>query len=162
ARSRRWSWASCRRRRRMRDGSPRRAGRGPRRGRQRQRRRGTWGCGLLVRPAVGNGACARGAAGPQETGEPAVRPRQGVSGAGGEIGRKALCRGISGNVKIASPRAPDSYPLRHTKGLAVATEDVVKPETGTAAAAGHPIGFWFFFWGEFAERSSYYGMRAIL
>lgn len=28
--------------------------------------------------------------------------------------------------------------------------------------SGHPIGFWFFFWGEFAERSSYYGMRAIL
>ncbi len=27
---------------------------------------------------------------------------------------------------------------------------------------GHPIGFWFFFWGEFAERCSYYGMRAIL
>ncbi len=27
---------------------------------------------------------------------------------------------------------------------------------------GHPKGFWFFFWGEFAERSSYYGMRAIL
>ena len=27
---------------------------------------------------------------------------------------------------------------------------------------GHPIGFWFFFWGELAERSSYYGMRAIL
>ena len=26
----------------------------------------------------------------------------------------------------------------------------------------HPVGFWFFFWGEFAERSSYYGMRAIL
>jgi POT family proton-dependent oligopeptide transporter len=26
----------------------------------------------------------------------------------------------------------------------------------------HPIGFWFFFWGEFAERASYYGMRAIL
>jgi len=26
----------------------------------------------------------------------------------------------------------------------------------------HPIGFWFFFWGEFAERSCYYGMRAIL
>jgi dipeptide/tripeptide permease len=34
------------------------------------------------------------------------------------------------------------------------------------AAAGtpntHPTGFWFFFWGEFAERASYYGMRAIL
>src|SRR5436309_896031 len=28
--------------------------------------------------------------------------------------------------------------------------------------AGHPKGFWFFFWGEFAERCSYYGMRAIL
>lgn len=27
---------------------------------------------------------------------------------------------------------------------------------------GHPIGFFFFFWGEFAERCSYYGMRAIL
>jgi POT family proton-dependent oligopeptide transporter len=26
----------------------------------------------------------------------------------------------------------------------------------------HPKGFWFFFWGEFAERCSYYGMRAIL
>jgi dipeptide/tripeptide permease len=26
----------------------------------------------------------------------------------------------------------------------------------------HPTAFWFFFWGEFAERSSYYGMRAIL
>jgi POT family proton-dependent oligopeptide transporter len=27
---------------------------------------------------------------------------------------------------------------------------------------GHPRGLWFFFWGEFAERCSYYGMRAIL
>jgi POT family proton-dependent oligopeptide transporter len=26
----------------------------------------------------------------------------------------------------------------------------------------HPTGFWFLFWGEFAERASYYGMRAIL
>ena len=26
----------------------------------------------------------------------------------------------------------------------------------------HPIAFWFFIWGEFAERCSYYGMRAIL
>jgi len=26
----------------------------------------------------------------------------------------------------------------------------------------HPLGFWFFFWGEFAERCSYYGMRAVL
>jgi POT family proton-dependent oligopeptide transporter len=27
---------------------------------------------------------------------------------------------------------------------------------------GHPTAFWFIFWGEFAERCSYYGMRAIL
>ncbi|MBN2577403.1 MAG: MFS transporter [Pirellulales bacterium] len=26
----------------------------------------------------------------------------------------------------------------------------------------HPLGFWFFFWGEFAERCCFYGMRAIL
>lgn len=26
----------------------------------------------------------------------------------------------------------------------------------------HPIAFWFFFWGEFAERCSFYGMKAIL
>ena len=26
----------------------------------------------------------------------------------------------------------------------------------------HPAGLWFFFWGEFAERASFYGMRAIL
>jgi POT family proton-dependent oligopeptide transporter len=28
--------------------------------------------------------------------------------------------------------------------------------------ARHPAGFWFIFWGELAERCSYYGMRAIL
>jgi dipeptide/tripeptide permease len=28
--------------------------------------------------------------------------------------------------------------------------------------ASHPRGFWFFFWGEFAERCSFYGMRGIL
>jgi dipeptide/tripeptide permease len=27
---------------------------------------------------------------------------------------------------------------------------------------GHPTGFWFFFWGELAERCSFYGMQAIL
>ena len=31
-----------------------------------------------------------------------------------------------------------------------------------ARPQGHPPAIWFFFWGEFAERSSYYGMRAIL
>jgi POT family proton-dependent oligopeptide transporter len=32
---------------------------------------------------------------------------------------------------------------------------------GTDSKA-HPTGFWFIFWGEFAERCSFYGMRAIL
>jgi POT family proton-dependent oligopeptide transporter len=34
--------------------------------------------------------------------------------------------------------------------------------TSDVANSNHPVGFWFFFWGEFAERCSYYGMRAIL
>jgi solute carrier family 15 (oligopeptide transporter), member 1 len=38
-----------------------------------------------------------------------------------------------------------------------------KSDTQLASANNsHPTGFWFFFWGEFAERCSYYGMRAIL
>jgi POT family proton-dependent oligopeptide transporter len=37
------------------------------------------------------------------------------------------------------------------------------PKTGFRGyLARHPIGFWFIFWGELAERCSYYGMRAIL
>src|SRR4051812_2148904 len=32
----------------------------------------------------------------------------------------------------------------------------------TPVSTKHPPAIWFFFWGEFAERSSYYGMRAIL
>jgi POT family proton-dependent oligopeptide transporter len=38
------------------------------------------------------------------------------------------------------------------------TGSVIAPPQAT----GHPLAFWFFFWGEFAERCSYYGMRAIL
>src|SRR3954467_7018604 len=39
----------------------------------------------------------------------------------------------------------------------------VAPATGFfTLLTQHPIGFWFIFWGEFAERCSYYGMRAIL
>ncbi len=39
--------------------------------------------------------------------------------------------------------------------------------TATSSDAGkisthHPIAFWFFFWGEFAERCSFYGMKVIL
>ncbi len=36
------------------------------------------------------------------------------------------------------------------------------PAPTPGVPTGHPTGFWFFFWGEFAERCSYYGMRAIL
>lgn len=36
------------------------------------------------------------------------------------------------------------------------------PPAARASVFDHPLGFWFFFWGEFAERCSYYGMRAIL
>lgn len=43
---------------------------------------------------------------------------------------------------------------------------VIASEEAAAARRGgllaHPPGFWFFFWGEFAERCSYYGMRAVL
>src|SRR5580700_11373892 len=35
-------------------------------------------------------------------------------------------------------------------------------DVNAAASSRHPTGLWFFFWGEFAERCSYYGMRTIL
>lgn len=44
----------------------------------------------------------------------------------------------------------------------MATAELVPPDLSTPVKTNHPIGFWFFFWGEFAERCSYYGMRAIL
>lgn len=46
----------------------------------------------------------------------------------------------------------------------MATEEAVKPTTGTAnpVPQTHPKGFFFLFAGEFAERFSFYGMRAIL
>jgi dipeptide/tripeptide permease len=40
------------------------------------------------------------------------------------------------------------------------TDQVVAAKA--AVPTSHPLGFYFFFWGEFAERCSYYGMRAIL
>ena len=42
--------------------------------------------------------------------------------------------------------------------------DIAKPQSKSLLASllNHPTGFWFIFWGEFAERCSYYGMRAIL
>jgi solute carrier family 15 (oligopeptide transporter), member 1 len=54
--------------------------------------------------------------------------------------------------------------------MALSTGDSVGAAPAEAAPArgirgffaSHPIGFWFIFWGEFAERASYYGMRGIL
>ncbi|TMQ32946.1 MAG: POT family MFS transporter, partial [Planctomycetota bacterium] len=39
--------------------------------------------------------------------------------------------------------------------------DVLPPVTAEVPSS-HPRGFYFIFWGEFAERCSYYGMRAIM
>ena len=44
----------------------------------------------------------------------------------------------------------------------MSTDSEMSPNIAFTASKGHPKGFWFFFWGEFAERCSYYGMRAIL
>ncbi len=68
------------------------------------------------------------------------------------------------------PPAPDegSAPVNNevfdAEPSAAAGETMIAAaEPGAPAmATSHPIGFWFFFWGELAERSSYYGMRAIL
>jgi POT family proton-dependent oligopeptide transporter len=50
--------------------------------------------------------------------------------------------------------------MQNSSGSASFTEQT-RPVEKTGAD-GHPRGFFFIFWGEFAERSSYYGMRAIL
>src|SRR5215471_5650178 len=48
-------------------------------------------------------------------------------------------------------------------GDSVGAPDISLPARGIRGFfASHPIGFWFIFWGEFAERASYYGMRGIL
>src|SRR4051795_51399 len=45
-----------------------------------------------------------------------------------------------------------------------ADPSIAKPQSPSFLGSlfNHPTGFWFIFWGEFAERCSYYGMRAIL
>ncbi len=44
--------------------------------------------------------------------------------------------------------------------MTTSTTDAPAPAGGDSTR--HPPAIWFFFWGEFAERSSYYGMRAIM
>jgi len=47
--------------------------------------------------------------------------------------------------------------------MALDTENAVADSAPAAKVpTSHPVGFWFFFWGEFAERASFYGMRTIL
>jgi POT family proton-dependent oligopeptide transporter len=47
--------------------------------------------------------------------------------------------------------------------MALDTENAAADSAPAAKVpTGHPVGFWFFFWGEFAERASFYGMRTIL
>ena len=41
-------------------------------------------------------------------------------------------------------------------------ESMLDDSASRPAPTSHPTGFWFFFWGELAERCSYDGMRAIL
>jgi POT family proton-dependent oligopeptide transporter len=46
---------------------------------------------------------------------------------------------------------------------ATAEPDISKPKPSVIQTLiNHPIGFWFIFWGELAERCSFYGMMAIL
>src|SRR5205823_2642250 len=53
--------------------------------------------------------------------------------------------------------------LAPTLGEGPDPEMVHRPLTKPAGFfSRHPVGFWFFFWGELAERSCFYGMRAIL
>ena len=47
--------------------------------------------------------------------------------------------------------------MNHTPAPAAASGSFI-----TRFFRAHPLGFWFFFWGEFAERGSYYGMLTIL
>jgi POT family proton-dependent oligopeptide transporter len=60
-----------------------------------------------------------------------------------------------------APVPEDSFPVPIPDGNG-------EPKAAAAGApsvaipTSHPPAIWFFFWGEFAERSSYYGMRTIL
>jgi len=62
--------------------------------------------------------------------------------------------------ETAAPENTDANPYQ-----APIANGTAATEAATAISphrTSHPIGFWFFFWGELAERCSYYGMRAIL
>src|SRR5262245_49746595 len=60
-----------------------------------------------------------------------------------------------------SSKAPDEQVLQ-SEQMAQNIADTPASNPVVRFFKSHPKGFWFFFWGEFAERCSYYGMRAIL
>jgi POT family proton-dependent oligopeptide transporter len=62
----------------------------------------------------------------------------------------------------ASTRLSDGLPGKPGPALDGANVAVPSGNAFVRFFASHPTGFWFFFWGELAERSCYYGMRAIL
>ncbi|HXG11687.1 MAG TPA: oligopeptide:H+ symporter [Gemmataceae bacterium] len=65
-----------------------------------------------------------------------------------------------------APQEAERAPASPALALAVDETRTAPEKAGPGGLLGyfkgHPVGFWFFFWGEFAERCSYYGMRAIL
>src|SRR6266542_5509091 len=77
---------------------------------------------------------------------------------------------------MGAPNGPNenitTSPATDPAAQLAASSAETAPTPAVAAAAqqtgfwqfirSHPPGFWFIFWGEFAERCSYYGMRAIL
>jgi solute carrier family 15 (oligopeptide transporter), member 1 len=67
----------------------------------------------------------------------------------------------------ADPQTPDQNTDRPPKpkaddGNGYAGQSALPSNPIARFFLSHPTGFWFFFWGEFAERCSFYGMRAIL
>ncbi len=69
-------------------------------------------------------------------------------------------RDIDGGIRSQGP--PPHVGVQNQVSDFPDTKAEPAPGHEVPVAEGHPTGFWFFFWGEFAERCSYYGMRAIL
>jgi proton-dependent oligopeptide transporter, POT family len=67
-----------------------------------------------------------------------------------------------GAITPQSPEPSAAQPGKPSNGEAAVP--IMKPQGNVLVRffASHPTGFWFFFWGELAERSCFYGMRAIL
>src|SRR5260370_29115674 len=59
-------------------------------------------------------------------------------------------------------RSDETLPLQPGDDAQTAATSAFESPAARSVPTSHPIGFWFFFWGELAERCSYYGMRAIL